>query len=184
MYVNKIEYMCFKREEAIFTPSGRILKLVDKFTYLGSNISSTESDINIRIAKAWTAIDWLLIKWKYYPIWWNETCFFLTVTVSTLMYGCSIWTLTKRREKKLDRNYIRMLRDVLNKSRKEHPSKQLLYGYLPTPIAQTIWVKWTRYVGDCYSWICQCWLTSKNLFTSVLFGHCIQFRGSAGSNGW
>ena len=33
------------------------LKLVDQFTYLGSNISSTEIDVNIRIGKAWTAID-------------------------------------------------------------------------------------------------------------------------------
>ena len=29
--------------------------------YLGSNISFTESDINIRLLKAWKFIDWLLI---------------------------------------------------------------------------------------------------------------------------
>ena len=32
--------------------SGRPLKFVKKFTYLGSNISSTESDVNIRLTKA------------------------------------------------------------------------------------------------------------------------------------
>ena len=33
------------------------LKLVDKFTYLGSSVLSTETDINTRLAKALTAID-------------------------------------------------------------------------------------------------------------------------------
>ena len=38
--------MCLKREEAIFTQSGKPQKLVGQFTYLSSNISSTESDVN------------------------------------------------------------------------------------------------------------------------------------------
>ena len=37
------------------------LKLTDYFTYLGSNISSSESNDNICIGKALTAIDRLLI---------------------------------------------------------------------------------------------------------------------------
>ena len=37
---------------------------VNKFTYLGSSISSTENDIDTWLAKAWTAIDSLSIKWK------------------------------------------------------------------------------------------------------------------------
>ena len=49
---NKTEYVCFKREGAISTLSGRFLNLVSKFIYLGSNISSTVSDINVRQAKA------------------------------------------------------------------------------------------------------------------------------------
>ena len=40
------------------------LKLVDKFTYLGSSVSSTEKDIDTRLTKAWTAIDRLSIIWK------------------------------------------------------------------------------------------------------------------------
>ena len=35
--------------------------LVDNFTYLSSNISSTESDINIGLVKSWTANDRLMI---------------------------------------------------------------------------------------------------------------------------
>ena len=54
---HKTEFMYFKQKEATFTLRGKLLKLVDRFTYLGSNISSTESEINIRLAKAWKAID-------------------------------------------------------------------------------------------------------------------------------
>ena len=35
--------------------------LVDKFTYLGSSVSSTKNDINTRLSKAWTTIDELLV---------------------------------------------------------------------------------------------------------------------------
>ena len=38
------------------TLDGASLKLVDKFTYLGSSVSSTEKDIDTRLTKAWTAI--------------------------------------------------------------------------------------------------------------------------------
>ena len=43
------------------TLDGASLKLVDKFTYLGSSVSSTEKDIDTRLTKAWTAIDRLSI---------------------------------------------------------------------------------------------------------------------------
>ena len=33
------------------------LKLVDQFAYLGSNISSTENDVNMQLAKVWAVID-------------------------------------------------------------------------------------------------------------------------------
>ena len=52
---NKIEYIFFNQEGDISTQNGGPLKLVDK--YLGSSVSSTENDINIRLAKVWTAID-------------------------------------------------------------------------------------------------------------------------------
>ena len=45
---NKTEFKGFKQE----CVSGKPLELVDKFTYLSSNISSTEKDVNICLAKA------------------------------------------------------------------------------------------------------------------------------------
>ena len=40
-------------------------------------------------------------------------------------------------EKKLDGNYTRMLRAILNKSWRQYPTRHQLYGHLP-PIAKTI----------------------------------------------
>ena len=61
---DKTKYICFNQRGIISTLKGDPLKLVDKFTYLGSSVSSTEKDINIRLAKAWTAINRLLVIWK------------------------------------------------------------------------------------------------------------------------
>ena len=64
MNTDKTEFMCFKQDGIIFILSGKPLKLVNYFKYLGSNISSTKSNINIHIGKAWNAIDKLSIMWK------------------------------------------------------------------------------------------------------------------------
>ena len=75
--------------------------------------------------------------------------FFQAAVISILLYGCTTWTLTKRLEKKLDGNYTRMLRAILNKSWRQHPTKHQLYGHLP-PIMKTIQVKQTRHAGHCW----------------------------------
>ena len=68
---------------------------------------------------------------------------------SILLYGCTTWTLTKRLEKKLDGNYTRMLRAILNKSWQQHPTRHQLHGHLP-PITKTIQVRRTRHAGHCW----------------------------------
>ena len=77
------------------------LKLVDKFTYQGSSVSSTETDINTWLAKAWTAIDRLLVIWKSDRTDKIKISFFEAAVVSILLYGCTTWTLTKHMEKSL-----------------------------------------------------------------------------------
>ena len=61
---HKTEYMCYNQTGDITTLDGTPLKLVDKFTYLGSSVSPTEKDIDTQLTKAWTAIDMLSIIWK------------------------------------------------------------------------------------------------------------------------
>ena len=115
--------MCFNQTGDISTLDGTSLEQVDKFTYLGSSVSSTEKDINIRLTKTWTAIDRLSIIWKSDLTDKMKRSFYQTVVVSILLYGCTTWTLTKRLEKKLDGNYTRILRAILNKSWRQHPHK-------------------------------------------------------------
>ena len=104
-----MEYMHFNQTGNISTLNGSSLKLVDKFTYLGSSVSSTETDINTQLAKAWTAIDRLSVIWKSDLTDKIKHSFFQAAVVSILPYGCTTWTLTKPMEKKVDGNYTRML---------------------------------------------------------------------------
>ena len=157
---HKTEYMCYNQTGNITTLDGASLKLVDKFTYLGSSVSSTENDIDTRLTKAWTAIDRLSIIWKSDLTDKMKRSFFQAAVVSILLYGCTTWTLTKRLEKKLDGNYTRMLRAILNKSWRQHPTRHQLYGHLP-PITKNIQVRRTRHAGHC-------WRTKDELVSGVL----------------
>ncbi len=116
LHVNahKTEYMCYNQTGNITTLHGASLTLVDKFTHLGSSVSSTENDIDTRLTKAWTAIDRLSIIWKSDLTDEMKRSFFQAAVVSILLYGCTTWALTKRLEKKLDGNYTRILRAIMN----------------------------------------------------------------------
>ena len=48
LHVNahKTEYMCFNQRSDISTLNGSSQKLVEKFTNIGSSVSSTETDMN------------------------------------------------------------------------------------------------------------------------------------------
>ena len=73
---------------------------MDQFTYLGSNISSTESDFNIRFANVWYAIDSLSMIWKSDLSDKIKSDLFQVVVVSILLYRCTTRTPTKCTEKK------------------------------------------------------------------------------------
>ena len=98
--------------------------------------------------------------------------FFQTAFVSILLYVCTTWTLTKRLEKKLDGNYTRMLRAILNKSWRQHLTKHQLYGHLP-PIPTTILVRRTRYAGHC-------WRSRGELISDVLLWNLTYGRAKVG----
>ena len=98
--------------------------------------------------------------------------FFQSAIVSILLYGCTTWTLTKWMEKNLDGNYTRMLRAIVNKSWRQHPIKQQLYGYLP-PITKTIKIRRTRHAGHC-------WRSRDELITDVLLWAPSHGRAKAG----
>ena len=166
--------MCLNQTGDISTLNGSALKLVDKSTYLGNSVLSTETDINTRLAKTWTAIDRLLVVWKSDLTDKMKCSFFQAALVSILLYECTTWTLTKRMEKKLDGNYTRMLWVILNKSWRQHPTKQQLYGHLP-PVTKTIQVRRTRHAGHC-------WRSRDKLISDVLLWTPSQGQGRAFSS--
>ena len=108
------------------------MKLVDKLTSVGSSVSSTKTDIDPRLAKAWTAIDRLSVIWKTDLTDKMKHSFFQAAVMLILRYGSTPWTLTKQMEEKLDGNYTRMHQAILNKSWKQHPAKQQQYDHLPS----------------------------------------------------
>ena len=116
--------------------------------------------INTWLAKAWTAIDRLSVICKSDLIDKMRRSFFQAAIMSIMLYGCTTWTLTKCMEKKLDSNYTRMLWAILNKSWRQHPTKQELYGHLP-PITKTIPVRQTRHAGHC-------WRSGDKLISDIL----------------
>ena len=121
----------------------------------------------------------------------NCNCVSTTVWLHHMM-------LTKCLKKSFDGNYTRILCAVLNESRKQHPTKLLLYNHLP-PISQTIQEKQAIYAGQCcrnklishaldsYTWIHLCWLTSKDLHQLCMdTGYCLEDLPSmmANRDGW
>ena len=164
--------MCYNQTGDISTVNSSSLNLVDKFPYLGCSVSSTETDINTRLAKARTANDRPSIIWKSDLTDKMKCSFFQAAVVSILLYRCTTWTLTKRLEKKLDGNYTRMLRAILNKSWRQHPTKQHLYSHLP-PITKTIQARRTRHAGHC-------WRSRDELISDVLLWTPSHGRAKAG----
>ena len=146
---SKTAYMSSNQEEVISIQNSGPQKLVDKFTYPGSSISSTESDVNIGLTNAWTTIDALLIMKKSDLFDKIKRDSFKAVLVSVLLYGCTTSTLTKRAGKKLHRYCTGMLRAILNKSGKQHLTKQQLLGHLP-PITKTIQIRRRRHTRHCW----------------------------------
>ena len=89
-------------------------------------------------------------------------------TVSVCPAGMNVSTVCVE----LDGNYARMLQAILNKSWKQHPTKQQLYDHL-LPITKTIKVRRTRHTGHC-------WRTRDELISDVLLWTLSYGRAKAG----
>ena len=142
-----------------------------------------------RMSKLWLLclfIESSSIIWKSDLTDKMKRSFFQAAVVSILLYGYTTWTLTLRLEKKLDGNYTRMLRAILNKSWRQHPTRHQLYGHLP-PIMKTIQVRGARHAGHCWRskgrahkwctpmdpriWPSKSRTTSSNIHTAAMWGY-------------
>ena len=66
-----------------------------------------------------------------------------------LLYGCTTWMQTKRMEKKLDGNYTRMLRAILNESWRQHPHKA---AAIRPPTSHHCWRIRDELISDVLQW--------------------------------
>ena len=89
-------------------------------------------------------------------------CKYFVLRIVTWRCNCllRIICLCKWLEKKLDGNYTRMLQAILNRSWRQHPTKQQLYSHQP-PIMKTIQIRRTRHAGHC-------WRSRDKLISDVL----------------
>ena len=129
----------FNRDSAwgcLFKPQ----KLVHYLINLVSNISSAESNVNVLVGKVL-----LFIGCRSMEIWslWKRD-FFPAVTVLVLLYGYTTRNLSKHMSKKLNGNYTRMLRAVLNKFWKLHKTVAVLplTSHLRNPSSKTTKLSW------------------------------------------
>ena len=60
---DKTKFMWLNQDGAISSLNGKPFKSVNQFIHIGSNILSTETDVNLSICKALAAIDKLMTKW-------------------------------------------------------------------------------------------------------------------------
>lgn len=152
LHVNgpKTELMSFNQDQTITIKSitGHIIKVVENFKYLGGRMKSTEDDIKVRKALAWTACHKLRKVWSSSLKKSLKVRLFIATVESVLLYNCGTWTLTKQMEKSLDGVYTRMLRMALNVSWKQHITNEELYGDLPK-ITAKIAMHRLRLAGHC-----------------------------------
>ena len=121
-------------------------------------------------------MDRLSIKWGSDLTDKMKRSFFQGAVESILLYGCTTWTLIKRLEKKLDGNYTRMLRAILNKSWRQHPTRHQLYGHLP-PITKPIRARRSTHAGHC-------WRSRDELISDVLLWTPRYSRSKVGRPAW
>ena len=105
--------------------------------------------MNIRLAKSWAALNKMNAIWKSRLPDRIKRNFFRATVESVLVYGSVSWTLTKALEKRLSGNYTRMLRAILNRSWKDHPSNKEIYANIPD-ICTSIRQQRLRFSGHCW----------------------------------
>ena len=130
------------------TLNNATLKRVNDYKYLGSYVSSSEKDFNVRKGMAWSACNDL------HKIWVSDlnaelkVQFFRAFVEPILLYGSETWTLSAKLQKRLDGTYTRLLMRVKNLSWKMHPNKQLTYGNLK-PVSSIVKRRRVQFAGHC-----------------------------------
>ena len=174
------QYMCYNQTGDISTLDGTPLKLVDKFTYLGSSVASTEKDIDTRLTKAWTATNRLSIIWKSDLTDKMKRSFFQAAVTSILLYGCTTWTREAGRQ--LHKNAACNLEQVLAATPDKTPtarppaSYHENYSSYANQTCRTLLEKQGRTYKWCtlmdhHTWPTKSRTTSTNIHSATMWGY-------------
>ena len=157
--------MCFNQNQTrdISTLTSSSLKLANKFTYFRNSVSSTENDINMRLAKTWSAIDRLLVIWKSDLSDKIKVNFLQAAVVSILPHGCqlSVWR----------KSLMTIAQECYEPYWTDPQSSNCMVTY--SSISKTIQVKQTRHAGHC-------WRSKGKFISDVLL--CTPSHGQIGSS--
>jgi exonuclease III len=96
---------------------GRPIDQVERFCYLGSTVTPTnsvEEEINIRIGRAAGAFQNLRNTWRAKIEISTKMKIYNAVVITTLLYGAETWAITKQQEQRIDAFDSRCLRSILN----------------------------------------------------------------------
>ena len=135
--------MCFNQSGNIATLSGDSLKLVDKFNYLKSSISSMKNGMSMQLVKAWTAIGYIKVR----PIQKKKKRNFFQEAALITLWMYHLDADKASREKAWQQlhkgatSYIKKILEVIS-------HKKAAVHHLP-PISKTIQIRWTRHAGHC-----------------------------------
>ncbi len=120
----------------IKTASGKELKSVEHFVYLGSRIMSSEKDFEVRKGKAWGACHQLKQIWKSGMRREMKIRLFRATVESVLLYGSEAWTISQSLSKRINGCYSRMLRMALDIKWSDRVSNDVVFGSIPKPSVQ------------------------------------------------
>ena len=113
--------------------SGKEIKRVEDFVYLGSRIMKSEKDFEVRKAKAWGACHKLKTIWKSGMRRDLKIRLFVATVESILLYGSETWTISQSLATRINGCYSRMLRMALNIHWSEKVSNAIVFGNLRKP---------------------------------------------------
>ena len=126
------------------------LKQVTDFKYLGSWISNSTKDFQIRRDLAWTAHRRLWRIWKSETILRETKINIFKATIeSILLYNATTWTMTETLRKSLDGTYTKLLRYALNIKWQDHIRNKDLYQNLPK-VSIRLQQRRLTFAGHCW----------------------------------
>ena len=164
MQIKQSSCACFKHERTISAFSDKSLKLVNHFTYLGSNISSTES------MNCYQQVVNCIEIWS---LWWNETGFLPSCDCQYDCMDIPPGCLQNTRRKSLMRSTQECcFEQILEATPHKTASKT---NQTCWPLLKMLGQTYKQYfLKDSYTWMCQGWPTSKGLYISAICRDWIQ----------